>query len=303
MRGGDAAGGPRRAGLREEAGDAARLRGVRRRFASSRSRRANGEPGSTSCSASASSTSSWCTARRPAARRRSSRSDGSCTRCFRTTRELGTSGRILEIVRACRRTPSPARRGAPGGGRLDGRRVRATCRARDASRSACSASCAATERQDGRVGIEHVRAEVVLHELSELAWAIRASRAASSSASSNTTRSTNATYVATLRAYLDCFGDVPRAAERISVHPEHVPLPDAAARRAIRARSRRPGRAAGARAAAPAARAGRRSATRRGTARLDGRREAVQHVGDRRDAEPGPGRHGEAARRRARTAR
>jgi DNA-binding PucR family transcriptional regulator len=29
----------------------------------------------------------------------------------------------------------------------------------------------------------------------------------------------NAAYVETLRAYLDCFGDVPRAAERISVHP------------------------------------------------------------------------------------
>src|SRR5262249_35879536 len=28
-----------------------------------------------------------------------------------------------------------------------------------------------------------------------------------------------ATYAETLRAYLDCFGDVPRAAERISVHP------------------------------------------------------------------------------------
>jgi DNA-binding PucR family transcriptional regulator len=26
-------------------------------------------------------------------------------------------------------------------------------------------------------------------------------------------------YASTLRAYLDCFGDVPRAAERISVHP------------------------------------------------------------------------------------
>jgi sugar diacid utilization regulator len=66
---------------------------------------------------------------------------------------------------------------------------------------------------------EQLRSEVVLHELKELSLDHpgltrgKLERVLAHDAQHNTT------YVSTLRAYLDCFGDVPRAAERISVHP------------------------------------------------------------------------------------
>ncbi len=51
-------------------------------------------------------------------------------------------------------------------------------------------------------------------------------------------------YVATLRAYLDAFGDVSKAAAPDLRPSEHVPLPDAPPRRAVRARPRRTRRSA-----------------------------------------------------------
>jgi sugar diacid utilization regulator len=78
-------------------------------------------------------------------------------------------------------------------------------------------------RGDGRArtvaSIDDVRSEVVLHELKELSidhpTLVRGKleRILAHDAEHN------ASYADTLRAYLDCFGDVPRAAERISVHP------------------------------------------------------------------------------------
>ena len=45
-------------------------------------------------------------------------------------------------------------------------------------------------------------------------------------------------YTRTLRAYLDAFGDVAAAAAENRHPPEHVPLPTAPARRALRPRAR-----------------------------------------------------------------
>jgi sugar diacid utilization regulator len=66
---------------------------------------------------------------------------------------------------------------------------------------------------------DDVRSEVVLHELKELSldhpglMRGKLERVLAHDADHN------AAYVETLRAYLDCFGDVPRAAAAVSVHP------------------------------------------------------------------------------------
>ena len=66
---------------------------------------------------------------------------------------------------------------------------------------------------------EDVRSEVVLHELKELSLDHPGLTRGKLERVLAHDEAHNATYAATLRAYLDCFGDVPRAAERISVHP------------------------------------------------------------------------------------
>ena len=66
---------------------------------------------------------------------------------------------------------------------------------------------------------EQVRSEIVLHELKELSLDHPGLRRGKLERVLAHDAQHNATYVPTLRAYLDCFGDVPRAAERISVHP------------------------------------------------------------------------------------
>ena len=66
---------------------------------------------------------------------------------------------------------------------------------------------------------EQVRSEIVLHELKELSLDHPGLTRGKLERVLAHDAQHNATYVPTLRAYLDCFGDVPRAAERISVHP------------------------------------------------------------------------------------
>jgi sugar diacid utilization regulator len=66
---------------------------------------------------------------------------------------------------------------------------------------------------------EDVRSEVVLHELKELALDHPGLTRGKLERVLAHDAQHNATYAQTLRAYLDCFGDVPRAAKRISVHP------------------------------------------------------------------------------------
>ena len=66
---------------------------------------------------------------------------------------------------------------------------------------------------------EDVRSEVVLHELKELSLDHPGLTRGKLERVLAHDEAHNATYASTLRAYLDCFGDVPRAAERISVHP------------------------------------------------------------------------------------
>jgi sugar diacid utilization regulator len=66
---------------------------------------------------------------------------------------------------------------------------------------------------------EQVRSEVVVHELKELSLDHPGLTRGKLERVLAHDAQHNATYVSTLRAYLDCFGDVPRAAERISVHP------------------------------------------------------------------------------------
>jgi|SRR4051794_9314254 sugar diacid utilization regulator len=66
---------------------------------------------------------------------------------------------------------------------------------------------------------EEIRSEVVLHELRELSVGLPSlSRGKLERVLAHDAKH-NSTYAETLRAYLDCFGDVPRAAERIAVHP------------------------------------------------------------------------------------
>jgi sugar diacid utilization regulator len=66
---------------------------------------------------------------------------------------------------------------------------------------------------------DDVRSEVVLNELKELSLDHPGlTRGKLEHILAHDERH-NGTYVATLRAYLDCFGDVPRAAEQITVHP------------------------------------------------------------------------------------
>jgi DNA-binding PucR family transcriptional regulator len=67
--------------------------------------------------------------------------------------------------------------------------------------------------------IDDVRSEVVLHELQELSLDHPTLRRGKLEHVLAYDSEHNGTYAATLRAYLDCFGDVPRAAKRISVHP------------------------------------------------------------------------------------
>ncbi len=78
-------------------------------------------------------------------------------------------------------------------------------------------------RTDGRgrtiASIDEVRSEVVLHELKELSLDHPTLAQGKLERVFAHDAAHNATYAETLRAYLDCFGDVPRAAERISVHP------------------------------------------------------------------------------------
>ena len=66
---------------------------------------------------------------------------------------------------------------------------------------------------------EDVRSEVVLHELKELAHDHPGLTRGKLERVLAHDAQHNATYAQTLRAYLDCFGDVPRAAQRITVHP------------------------------------------------------------------------------------
>jgi DNA-binding PucR family transcriptional regulator len=67
--------------------------------------------------------------------------------------------------------------------------------------------------------IEDVRSEVVLHELKELSLDHPSLQRGKLERVLAHDAEHNGTYASTLRAYLDCFGDVPRAAERMSVHP------------------------------------------------------------------------------------
>jgi DNA-binding PucR family transcriptional regulator len=66
---------------------------------------------------------------------------------------------------------------------------------------------------------DEVRSEVVLHELKELSLEHPSLTRGKLERILAHDANRNATYASTLRAYLDCFGDVPRASERISVHP------------------------------------------------------------------------------------
>jgi sugar diacid utilization regulator len=66
---------------------------------------------------------------------------------------------------------------------------------------------------------DEVRSEVVLHELKELSLEHSSLTRGKLERILAHDEKQNATYALTLRAYLDCFGDVPRASERISVHP------------------------------------------------------------------------------------
>jgi sugar diacid utilization regulator len=66
---------------------------------------------------------------------------------------------------------------------------------------------------------EDVRSEVVLHELRELSLDHPGLTRGKLERVLAHDAKHNATYASTLRAYLDCFGDVPKAAARISVHP------------------------------------------------------------------------------------
>jgi DNA-binding PucR family transcriptional regulator len=66
---------------------------------------------------------------------------------------------------------------------------------------------------------DEVRSEVVLHELKELSLEHPSLTRGELERILAHDAKHNSTYASTLRAYLDCFGDVPRASERISVHP------------------------------------------------------------------------------------
>lgn len=66
---------------------------------------------------------------------------------------------------------------------------------------------------------EDIRSEVVLDELKELSGDHPSLTRGKLERVLAHDAKHNAAYASTLRAYLDCFGDVPRAAERISVHP------------------------------------------------------------------------------------
>lgn len=67
--------------------------------------------------------------------------------------------------------------------------------------------------------IDDVRSEVVLHELKELSLDHPSLQRGKLQRILTHDAEHKGAYASTLRAYLDCFGDVPRAAERISVHP------------------------------------------------------------------------------------
>ncbi len=67
--------------------------------------------------------------------------------------------------------------------------------------------------------IEDVRSKVVLQELKELSGEHPSLMRGKLEQVLKHDAEHNASYVETLRGYLDCFGDVPRAAERIAVHP------------------------------------------------------------------------------------
>ena len=67
--------------------------------------------------------------------------------------------------------------------------------------------------------IDDVRSEVVLHELKELSLDHPTLQRGKLDRVLAHDAEHNGAYASTLRAFLDCFGDVPRAAERISVHP------------------------------------------------------------------------------------
>ena len=104
--------------------------------------------------------------------------------------------------------------GAVGRDRRPPRRVTGTARRR---------ACAGVLRSDVRgrtvAAADDVRSEVVLHELKELSLEHPSLTRGELERIIAHDAAQNSTYAATLRAYLDCFGDVPRAAERISVHP------------------------------------------------------------------------------------
>lgn len=66
---------------------------------------------------------------------------------------------------------------------------------------------------------DELRSKVVLQELKELSAAHPGLTHGKLAQIVDHDAKHSASYVETLRAYLDCFGDVPRAAERIAVHP------------------------------------------------------------------------------------
>jgi len=66
---------------------------------------------------------------------------------------------------------------------------------------------------------DDLRSEVVLHELKELSLDLPSLTRGKLERIVAHDAQHNAAYAATLRAYLDSFGDVPRAAEQMSVHP------------------------------------------------------------------------------------
>ena len=133
---------------------------------------------------------------------------------------------------------------------------------------------------------EDVRSEVVLHELQELSLDHpgltrgKLERVLAHDATHNATYAVDPARLPRLLRRRP-----PRGRAHLGA-PEHVPLPAAQARRALRARPRRPGRADRASSCSS-------GCSSLGTNGLDGRREALERVRARRDAEARPGRHGE----------
>jgi DNA-binding PucR family transcriptional regulator len=130
--------------------------------------------------------------------------------------EQGTLTRLAEQVCAHAETRLGLSLRAAAGPPVDGLREVPRAR-RDAER--VLAVLHADPRGRTVASTEQVRSEVVLHELQELALDHPGLTRGKLERVLAHDAAHTATYAPTLRAYLDCFGDVPRAAERISVHP------------------------------------------------------------------------------------